>query len=237
MTAENENALIIFSRLPIGNETKTRLAPILNETQRSELHLAMWRDIFSEALKLIDTDIYLCWTGSGNIADYQKYIPSSFILMKQEGNNLGERMKNALRDIFAMGYKRAVIIGSDIPSVRAENISRSFDSLNDSDAVTGPSSDGGYWLIGMRKYIPEVFSVSSWGNSSVLDETVRTLIRLGISYCKAETLDDIDTPEDVRQYERSCANTNTCTWEYLRRASYGSKSSVNRKRSEHSSFS
>ena len=80
MTAGNDDALIIFSRLPIGHETKTRLAPLLNEPQRSELHLAMWRDIFGEALRLTDTDIYLCWTGSGDVADWQKYIPGSFIL-------------------------------------------------------------------------------------------------------------------------------------------------------------
>lgn len=215
MTAKNDNALIIFSRLPVGHETKTRLAPILNETQRSELHLAMWRDIFAEALKLIDTDIYLCWTGGGDIADYQKYIPSSFRLTKQEGNNLGERMKNALRDIFAMGYKRAAVIGADIPSVRAENILRAFDSLNDSDAVIGPSSDGGYWLIGMRKYIPDVFSISSWGNSSVLNETVKTLSAQSISYCKAETLDDIDTPEDINGFMSVEGNERTHTYKYI----------------------
>ena len=161
MTAENDNALIIFSRLPIGHETKTRLAPILNETQRAELHLAMWRDIFAD------------------------------------------------------GYKRAVIIGADIPSVRAENISRAFDSLNDFDAVIGPSDDGGYWLIGMGKYIPEAFNVSSWGNSSVLDETARTLSGQGISYCTAETLDDIDTPEDINAFTSVERNKRTHTYEYI----------------------
>ena len=213
MTAGNDNALIIFSRLPIGHETKTRLAPLLNEPQRSELHLAMWRDIFGEALRLTDTDIYLCWTGSGNVADWQKYIPGSFILRKQEGENLGERMRNAMRDIFVLRYKRAVIIGSDIPSVKAENIARAFGSLNDSDAVIGPSSDGGYWLIGMRKFIPEAFGISSWGNSSVLAETVRTLAGLGISCGTADTLDDLDTPEDVIRYRSM--NADTCTGQYI----------------------
>ena len=79
----------------------------------------------------------------------------------------------------------------------------------------GPSSDGGYWLIGMRKLITEVFDISSWGNSSVLDETVRTLRGLKISLGMIETLDDIDTPEDVGQYKRLHTNTNTYTWEYL----------------------
>lgn len=213
MTAVNENALIIFSRLPIGHETKTRLAPILNETQRAELHLAMWHDIFAEALKLTDTDIFLYWTGSGNVEDYRRFIPSPFRLVKQEGSNLGERMCNAMRDIFAAGYYRAVIIGSDIPSARAENISRAFDVLNGYDAVIGPSSDGGYWLIGMRKFISEAFGISSWGNSSVLDETVKTLSGLGISCGTADTIDDLDTPEDLIRYKDM--NANTCTLQYI----------------------
>ena len=211
MTTGNDTALIIFSRLPIGHETKTRLAPILSETQRKELHLAMWRDIFGEALKLRSTDIYLFWTGSGDIEYYRQFIPDSFILVKQEGNNLGERMRSAMRKIFADGYKRAAIIGSDIPSVKAENISRAFDVLNESDIVIGPSKDGGYWLIGMRKYISESFGISSWGNSSVFDETVRTLSRLGISFGTADTLDDLDTPEDISIYK----SINTYTWQYI----------------------
>lgn len=200
MTAENDKALIIFSRLPIGKETKTRLAPIFNEKQRAELHLAMWHDIFAEVLKLTDTDIYLYWTGSGDVKEYQQYIPYSFRLVKQEGDNLGERMRNAIRDIFVLGYKRAVIIGSDVPSMKVENLAAAFDALNDSETVIGPSKDGGYWLIGMRKYIPEVFSISSWGGRSILDETICVFKRCGITYKIADTLQDIDTPKDVYDF-------------------------------------
>lgn len=198
MTAENENALIIFSRLPIGSETKTRLSPILNEAQRAELHIAMWRDIFPETLKLYDTDIYLYWTGSGNVKDYMSLIPSSFRLKKQEGESLGERMRNAMSDIFALGYERAVIMGSDVPSVSAVNISRAFAALGDFDVVIGSSDDGGYWLIGMRKFIPEAFCVKSWGNSSVLTSTVEQLRLSGMTYSFCDTLNDVDTPDDAR---------------------------------------
>lgn len=216
MTAGNDTALIIFSRLPIGHETKTRLAGLLNETQRAELHLAMWHDIFTEALKLRSTDIYLYWTGSGNAEDYQEHIPPSFILRKQEGNNLGERMKNALREIFADGYKRAAIIGADIPSVRAGNIARAFDLLNDSDIVIGPSKDGGYWLIGMNKFVPDAFNVSSWGNSSVLSSTSENLTASNISYSLAETLQDIDTPEDISLFTSDKRNSDRSAYTYLK---------------------
>ena len=198
------DALIIFSRLPIGHETKTRLAPILNESQRKELHLAMWHDIFIEAVKLsASTDIFLYWTGSGNISDYREHLPPSFILREQYGENLGERMRNAMQDIFSSGYTRAILIGSDIPSLKAGNLAKAFGLLDDNDIVIGPSGDGGYWLIGMRGFFPEAFDVKSWGNSDVLTETAETLRRSGIVFGFADTLNDIDTPEDVRDFMNS----------------------------------
>lgn len=215
MTARNDKALIIFSRLPIGHETKTRLAPILNETQRAELHIAMWHDIFGEVLKLSNTDIYLYWTGSGDVSEYSGLIPSAFILRRQEGYNLGDRMRNAMRDIFAAGYERAAIIGCDIPSVRAENILRSFDALNNADAVLGPSSDGGYWLIGMGKFIPCAFNLSSWGNSSVLAATAENLRQSGLACILSDIIEDIDTPADMKNFMSKKLNENCQTHKFI----------------------
>ena len=198
MTADN--AIIIFSRLPIGQETKTRLAPIFNETQRERLHLAMWQDIFSELVKLRDTDIFLYWTGSGDIKNYLQFIPAKFYLRHQEGCNLGEKMKNAIHEIFSGSYKRALIIGADIPSMRAANLERAFNVLNNSDVVIGPSEDGGYWLIGMKKFIPDAFNIATWGNSSVLESTIKSLKNAGISYNFADILNDLDTPDDIKNF-------------------------------------
>lgn len=210
------DALIIFSRLPIGHETKTRLATILSETQRKGLHLAMWQDIFREAMKLsASTDIFLYWTGNGNISDYREHIPPSFILREQHGENLGSRMRNAMRDIFSSGYGRAVLIGSDIPTVKAENISRSFAALNNADVVLGASGDGGYWLIGMKKFIPAAFGIPSWGNSSVLNATTENLKRSGFTCVISDEIDDIDTPEDIKNFMNEDSNEAVMTYTFL----------------------
>ena len=218
MTAENKKAIIIFSRLPIGQETKTRLADLLNENQREILHLMMWADIFSEIMKISDDiKIFLYWTGSGDINNYKNFIPENFILRQQSGLNLGEKMNNAMQEIFTTGYNRVVLIGSDIPSLRHENIKRAFDSLNHSDVVIAPSKDGGYWLIGMKKFLPEVFNISEskWGNSSVLDSTIMKLKDSGISYKFADTLQDLDTPEDIKIFMGEFSNQDRNTYKYL----------------------
>ena len=175
----------------------------------------MWNDVFSEVFRLKRIDVFLYWTGSGDVKDYLKFIPSSFRLMEQNGVNLGERMKNAANDIMNFGYRRAVIIGSDIPSIRAENITRAFNALNASDAVIGPSKDGGYWLIGMNRFIPEIFDVTSWGSASVLNSTIENLKTSGLTYEFADTLNDMDTPDDVTEYMKLNCNESSSTWKYL----------------------
>lgn len=216
MTAESKDALIIFSRLPIGRETKTRLAPVLSEHQREELHLAMWQDIFPEILKLTKRlDVFLYWTGSGDVKDYMKFIPSEFHLAEQNGKNLGSRMSNAIRDIINLGYKKVIVTGSDIPLLKAENISRALEALGYSDVVIGPSTDGGYWLIGMKKFMPEVFDIEAWGKSNVLQTTIKKLLALGLRYELADSLQDIDTLEDAVEFMKLGCNKKSYVHKYL----------------------
>ena len=204
-------ALILFSRLPIGHETKTRLSPLLNEEEREALHRAMWDDIFAAALALRDTDVFLYWTGSGRadksavslIEDYRRLVPPSFFLREQRGENLGERMGAAMQDVLEGGetskaeYSRAVLMGTDVPDVQPRDIEGAFDALNEADVTLGPSMDGGYWLVGMRRFIPEVFDIAAWGGEGVLNATLQRVKDAGLRYAPSSTLLDVDTPEDV----------------------------------------
>ncbi len=193
-----DKALILFSRLPIGRETKTRLAPLLNEREREELHRAMWADIFSAVSELrSEADIFLYWTGSGDIKDYAALIPPFFHLREQGKGNLGQKMRQALREIFKEGYSRVCLMGTDVPEVRPWHLWRAFDELEKVDTVIGPSLDGGYWLIGMRRFIPEAFDIPSWGGVDVLHATLKHMRSQGASCDLMDALLDIDTPKDV----------------------------------------
>ena len=210
------NALIIFSRLPVGHEIKTRLAPLLSDSQREGLMLAMWQDIFGELIKLPEsTQIFLYWTGSGDIQDYKKFLPERFITRRQSEGSLGVRMLNAINQVIRAGYKRVALIGSDIPAIKYEYIIEAFAMLDNYDCVLGPSPDGGYWLIAMRRAIPEAFNVTQWGNSSVLDATVKNLQEAGLTIRLANELDDIDTPEDVKNF-LSRPHVNNHTHKFLK---------------------
>ena len=135
--------------------------------------------------------------------DYRGLIPPAFRLRGQEGDSLGERMRRALGDVFEAGYSRAILMGTDVPGVEPEHLRRAFDALSDSDLALGPSLDGGYWLVGMRRFVPEVFDLpprSAWGGTDVLSATLERVRGLGVSCELTDALLDIDTPEDVTAF-------------------------------------
>src|SRR5690606_41033121 len=81
----------------------------------------------------------------------------------QKGEDLGQRMENAFKDGFKAGYKRVVVIGSDLYELTPEDITMAFKKLTDHKVVLGPATDGGYYLIGLKEILPGLFENKNWG--------------------------------------------------------------------------
>jgi glycosyltransferase A (GT-A) superfamily protein (DUF2064 family) len=109
-------------------------------------------------------------------------------------------MRNGFIDGFAMGYKRVVLIGSDIPDLPLGSIREAFASLGKKDVVIGPAYDGGYYLIGFKDktFCPQVFEGIAWGTQTVFDETMKKLKRLRRAVHILPYQRDIDAVEDLR---------------------------------------
>ena len=112
----------------------------------------------------------------------------------QIGKNLGEKISNAFNWGFEKGYKKIIIIGSDLWDLNEEIINKGFLELNKNQVVIGPSIDGGYYLLGLNKKMPKIFEGIKWGTQSVLAETLKLLDH--DPYILPE-LNDIDTFEDL----------------------------------------
>ena len=112
----------------------------------------------------------------------------------QIGKNLGEKISNAFNWGFEKGYKKIIIIGSDLWDLNEEIINKGFLELNENKVVIGPSIDGGYYLLGLNKKMPKIFEGIKWGTQSVLAETLKLLEHE--PYILPE-LNDIDTFEDL----------------------------------------
>ena len=131
-------------------------------------------------------------------SDVENWLPNNDCkFFPQEGNYLGERMANAFSKAFSLGAEKAVIIGTDCIDISNDLISETFATLDITDVILGPAEDGGYYLLGLKKLIPEIFNNIDWSTDRVLNQTLKTLREKGLRFQLLQTLKDIDTANDL----------------------------------------
>lgn len=200
---QENNTLIIFAKHPEPGKVKTRLARDLGDDKAAEIYSDIARDIISRVSKSpkYETVIYYdppdkeneitLWLKGLTKIDGEHLIP-------QEGSSLGERISGAFERIFSSGQDKAVIIGSDCTNVTDAMIEETFTDLSHYDAVLGPAEDGGYYLLGLKRFTPELFQEVDWSTELVLGQTLSRLDKLGYNYKLLETLRDIDNLNDLK---------------------------------------
>lgn len=196
------NALIIMTRIPIAGMTKTRLMKILTGEECAGLHRCFLLDLFKMFNELTEiADIYVTYTPENSLYLIEDIIPSFIDSFPQEGYELGDRMNNAIEKLLNKGYSKVILIGADIPSLQAEDIKKAYEELEDNDICLGPTNDGGYYLVGMKKRCREIFSNNlKWGYKSVFEATVSIANNLGLSVGLTTKLSDIDEKEDIEDF-------------------------------------
>ena len=127
---------------------------------------------------------------------------NSFPYRPQGEGDLGCRMDRALAEAFFEGAERIVVIGTDCPEITPGLIRESFDRLATSDVVLGPATDGGYYLIGVRRPAPRLFTDIPWGSRQVLEETLGRARELFFDVSVLKSLSDVDRPEDLAVWHR-----------------------------------
>ncbi|MFM7353895.1 MAG: TIGR04282 family arsenosugar biosynthesis glycosyltransferase, partial [Microcystis aeruginosa] len=127
----------------------------------------------------------------------QAWLGENFTYYEQQGDDLGKRMLSAFAVAFAQGMIRVVLIGTDCPDLNPEILLKAFQLLQRSAVVLGPAADGGYYLIGLSHFVPELFSNISWGTPEVLFETRHRIENLNLQVSYLPMLHDVDVPEDL----------------------------------------
>lgn len=195
-----KQAVICFTRVPRAGHTKTRLLPVLEPRQCEDLHWAFLKDL-ADRYRELDAHLFIAYTPD---PDWEKlkgvFPPAGYI--PQKGNDLGERMYRAIRKVWDLGYESIVLTGADLPLMTAEHLLSGFEALEENDIAIGPTSDGGYYLIGMKAPSREVFRVEGYGGATVFENTLAAAKAAGLTVGIAAKCDDVDTPEDLRALAR-----------------------------------
>ncbi|MBD2453368.1 TIGR04282 family arsenosugar biosynthesis glycosyltransferase [Nostoc sp. FACHB-87] len=191
--------LIIFTRYPEPGKTKTRLIPALGSVGAAHLQQQMTEYTLlqvGELQKTIGVSVEVRFAG-GSLELMQDWLGGELLYASQGEGDLGKRMARSLVDSFRKNAEYIIIIGSDCPGLTSQILATAFQELQTVDLVLGPAIDGGYYLIGVRRFIPELFANIDWGTSQVLQQTVDIAADLGVSSIYLPTLADVDRPEDL----------------------------------------
>jgi rSAM/selenodomain-associated transferase 1 len=192
--------LILYTRFPAPGTSKTRLVPALGAQGAAGLHRRLTEHTLHQAdLFCLRHGVSLEIHFAGGDQEAMRQWLGSHTFKPQSTGSLGERMAQTFQQAFTAGAAQAVIIGTDCPGLTAEILVQAFSTLRTSDLVLGPAMDGGYYLIGLTKPRPSLFSEIDWGTPSVLKQTLAKAHALTIS--QLPPLHDIDRPEDLAHFD------------------------------------
>jgi len=184
--------LVVFAKTPEPGRAKTRLAPRLSPEAAAGLARAFLLDVLAVAERVPECDRTLCYTPRGTRDAMAALAGPVWRLRLQRGRDLGERLSHAFASRLRTPKDRVVIIGSDSPLLPQERVEEAFAALEQSDLVIGPCDDGGYYLIGLRRWVPALLAGIRWSTDLAFADTVTNANWLGLSRAILESHYDVD---------------------------------------------
>ena len=214
-----------MAKAPIAGQVKTRLVPPLSHEQAAQLSRALLADLLAHVLGLSGAERYLFFAPD-HAADLMRDLTGErFHLLTQRGGDLGARMQAVFDDLWARGHRRIILIGGDLPVLPLQSLEQAFTALATpvERVVLGPSRDGGYYLIGMNRLMPEIFTGMTWSHGQVFSDTIKKAQALKIEALQLPLWFDIDTPLDLKQlpqWLRDCEQSMKHTAQVLRQMNF-----------------
>ena len=192
---KNNPLVLVFCKNQIIGKVKSRLALKIGQ-KKAFLIYSELVDKTASIVNSLSSEVHVYY--SDYIEDNDKFNSSKIKKFIQKGNNLGDRIINALNISFK-NFSPVVVIGSDLWKLEISDIEDTFRILKNKNVVIGPSNDGGYYLIGMNYLDTKIFENKNWGQESVLNDTIRDIDdKTNIHLLDEKT--DIDTYDDLYQF-------------------------------------
>jgi uncharacterized protein len=205
-----KEALVVMANAPREEKAPNRLSSALSPEEAKRLYIAFLSDTFVLMEDVRDERenlaLALCYTPEGEEEAFEEVEREGSLMIPQRGENLGERLTNCFADLFALSFESVVVIGADTPTLPGEYVFDAFECFEtDDDVVIGPTEDGGYYLVGMRKLHKRIFEDLPWGAAGALDATIERAREAELNLVLLPEWRDVDTPEDFEQLKRELA--------------------------------
>lgn len=207
-------AVAVMARAPSDDRGKTRLTGVLSGHQ-ADLRRALLLDTLDAVSQVRHADRFVLFDPPDAAAEFSAITAGAARLLRQRGDDLGARLRHAFADLFALGYSRVVILGSDVPTIAPRFVEQALESLDGAreSVVLGPAADGGYYLIGLRSRRPELFQDIPWSTSDALAVTLQVAGASGLAVSLTPEWYDVDDIESLRRAaNESSGGLHTRAW-------------------------
>ncbi|MBI5149912.1 MAG: TIGR04282 family arsenosugar biosynthesis glycosyltransferase [Candidatus Omnitrophica bacterium] len=189
------DVLLYFVKYPTPGKVKTRLAKTVGEQVAARLYSELTEknlEVIASLYQRNICDLVIVFDPPEKSKDIKRWLSLSCEYLPQCGGGLSERLIRSFHEAFQRGGKRVMALGSDTLGLTTDIIQHGFEALQSSDVVIGPAEDGGYYLIGLSSFQPELFQGISWSTDTVLQQTYNHISKLGLSYQILTPLEDLD---------------------------------------------
>ncbi len=196
---ESAERLIVFGRYPEPGRTKTRLVTALGALGAADLQRRLTENTVRAARTLARRRrmrVEFRFSG-GSPRQVRRWLGPNLEVAQQAAGDLGRRMESAVREALGAGAARVVLVGTDVPGLTPDHLREAFEALSGNDLVLGPSTDGGYWLVGMKRPAG-IFGDIPWGTGEVLERTLALARAQGATVHCLAPQSDLDTPADLK---------------------------------------
>jgi len=175
--------ILFFVKFPEIGYVKSRLSTQIDKKFVITLYKSFVEDILG-ILKDLEYDIFICYYPVEKLENFKRWIGKKYQYLSQDGEDLGERMKNCFIKGFNKNYEKLIVIGSDSPDIPSGIITDAFNKLEKYDSVIGPCKDGGFYLLGFtnKHFSPTIFSGIPWSTTKVFEKTTDILKNKSIQY-------------------------------------------------------
>lgn len=192
-------AVIVMVKAPRAGQVKTRLTPPLAAEEAAALAACFVQDVVNSASRVAG-EVIIAYTPADGRATLERLLRGHLVQwLSQRGADLGERLDSVAAQAFAQGFGPLVLIGADSPTLPPSYIAQSINSLAaaEADIALGPTADGGYYLLALRRPAPGLFRDIAWSTAQTYAETARNAARLGLRLLELQPWYDVDTPADL----------------------------------------
>lgn len=198
-------AIIEFAKYPEPGNVKTRLATVKGFEEASRIYREMAQKTHSELMMLQEHGVakVIIYASGAECQAVSSWLDGAYAVWLQPEGDLGERLDFAFRKSFEMGFQFVLAVGTDCPDLTAKKIQCAIKRLDRYHGVIVPVKDGGYALIGLNTFVPELFRGISWSSNLVLAQTLQQAKRKNVSVSLLESETDIDTIDDLNSVEET----------------------------------